>query len=158
MSWSWSTVEVWAAIGQCLSALAAVCALVFVGFQIKAAQKTADLQSLQTFYQEVVKREQQLSNAQNDKEKDQAFVEFLNFMELHAAALNGNLFENVGKRIVVEKLRDCVVILQENDAWHANISGSMTSETTFNSLLEFIKNEKTTIDKIIRARDKVILP
>lgn len=148
----WSKPEVWAAIWQCVAALAAVVGLPFIGKQIRAARLSADLQSLQTFYRDAQEHERALIAAPTSAAKDQAFVEFLNFLELYAAAVNGGLFPKVSRRIATEKLRDSIAVITEMTDWHDKLQDAITSAYTFNSLRDFTRREKAAIESIVKSR------
>ena len=134
-----------AAAGQIVAAVAAVIGLFFVGFQVKVARKTADLQALQEFVRSAMEREACLINADAEQKKQQAFFEFLNFMEMNAAAINGDLFHNKTRSLAVEKLCTSIVVIQANPAFHDHFCQAVTNSTTFDELGKFMKRERKTI-------------
>lgn len=135
-----------AAAGQVVAAGAAVLALLFVGVQIRVARKTADLQALQEFVRSATEREARLRSA-SDQEKQQAFFEFLNFLEMNAAAVNGGLFHNKSRAMVIDKLCTSIVVIQENPAWHPHFVEAVMTATTFSDLQKFMERERKTIEK-----------
>lgn len=144
---------VWSAIGQCASAVFALGGLGFIGWQIKEAKKTADLQALQTFMKDARDHEQALLKDSTPEQKEQAFVEFLNFLETSAAAVNGGLFPKVSREIVSTKLRDSIVVISEATEWHEKFANAVTSHDTFKHLAEFMKKRRIEIRTVAQARE-----
>ena len=72
------------AIGQCVAAAAAILGLAFIGWQVREARKASDIQSLQAFLRDAKEHEHALLKAESPETKDQAFIEFLNFLETYA--------------------------------------------------------------------------
>jgi len=146
-----------AAIGQVIAAGAAVFALVYVGRQISDARKTADFQALQEFLRSVTEREDRLNTDSNEK-KRQAFNEFLNFLEVHAAVNNNKLFPKTTRSIVVDKLCTSIAEIQEAHAWHDQICEAVRSSTTFVELRKFMKrNRKAINDRVAELRSKAAM-
>lgn len=135
-----------AAAGQVVAAATAVVALFFVGVQIRVARQTADLQALQEFLRSATEREACLRDSETDHKKQQAFWEFLNFLEVNAAAVNGGLFHHVSRSIVVDKLCTSIAVIQENAEWHDQFHQAVTASTTFAELAKFMKRERQTIE------------
>jgi hypothetical protein len=143
------TVEQWtvaAAASQVVAAVAAVAALIFVGVQIRVARQTADLHALQEFMKSATEREASVRDADNDQKKQQAFWEFLNFLEVNAAAFNGGLFHGKSRSIVVDKLCSSIAVIQENTAWHPLFRDAVTTTTTFAELADFMKQKRGIIE------------
>ena len=141
------------AIGQCAAAVAAVLGLGFIGWQIREARKTSDFQSLQAFLRDTKEHEHALLKAGTAEARDQAFIEFLNFLEAYAAALNGRLFPKITRSIVREKLIDSIAVIEEAPAWHVKLEEAVTSATTFQCLGQFIGNERAVIKAVVNARE-----
>jgi hypothetical protein len=140
-----------AAIGQLITAGVAALGLIFVGCQIRDARKTADLQALREFLRGVTEREDRLT-ADSNGTKRQAFNEFLNFLEVNAAADNRELFP---RSIVVDKLCTAIAVIQESPDWHGPFCEAVTSSTTFVELGIFMKrNRKTINDRVEELRSK----
>lgn len=140
------------AIGQCVGAAAAILGLGFIGWQVREARKTSDIQSLQAFLRDTKEHEHALLEAKTADAKDQAFIEFLNFLEAYAAAINGGLFSKITRDIVREKLIDSIAVITESEAWHAKLVEAVTSETTFQCLRQFAGKEKVAIKAVVSAR------
>lgn len=142
MSFEWTAIG---AVGQWASAVIALAGFLFVGRQISIAGKTADLQALQEFVRSATEREACLLDADSDQRKQQAFIEFLNFLEMNAAALNGDLFPLTTRSMVIDKLCTSVVVIQEAPSWHQQFSQAVMASTTFAELVKFMKRERKTI-------------
>ncbi len=144
-----------AAIGQVIAAGAATLGLFFVGCQIRDARKTADLHALQEFLRGITEREDRVLNADSNETKRQAFNEFLNFLEVNAAADNKHLFPKTTRSIVVDKLCTSIAEIQEAPAWHDQICEAVRSSTTFVELGKFMnRNRKAINDRVAELRSK----
>jgi hypothetical protein len=134
------------AIGTCVQAVAAVIGLWGIWWQIREARKAADVQSLQAFLRDAKEHENALLHPKSSAHQEQAFIEFLNFLEAYSAAFNGRLFPKVTSAIVREKIVDSVVVITAADAaWHKQLDAALTSKTTFKCLAEFMRREKAAI-------------
>lgn len=157
-SYDWTMV---AAIGQVIAAgvaafglIFAAFGLIFVGRQIRDARKTADLHALQEFLRAVTEREDRL-NADSNEKKLQAFNEFLNFLEVNAAADNNDLFPKTTRLIVVDKLCTSIAVIQEAPDWHRLFCEAVTCSTTFVELHKFMKcNRKAINRRVAELRSK----
>ncbi len=99
-----------AQIAQVVGVIAAASAATFAGIQMMLARRAAVLQSLQEFFKIASERERALLAAASLDEKEHAFVELLNFLEVYAAAYDGGLFGSLTKELVNDKLLDAVII------------------------------------------------
>jgi hypothetical protein len=135
-----------AAAGQVVAAAAAITTLFFVGVQIRIARKTADLQALQEFVKSAAEREACLLSADTDAKKQQAFFEFLNFLEMNAAAVNGDLFHGKSRTIAVDKLCTSIAVIQEHSAWRDKFNHAITASTTFEELAKFMRCQRKVIE------------
>jgi len=154
------TSDPWAiasAIGQVVAAFAAIVGLPFIGLQLSWARKTADLRALQEFVRCAQDHENKLLRATTSAEKDQAFFEFLNFLEMNAAALNKKLFPKTSRAIVSEKLRDTVVVIEALPEWRQKFLNAITTATTFSEIAIFMRREKDAIKAVAEARKKLAL-
>jgi hypothetical protein len=141
-----------AAIGQLLAAFASLGALIFVGVQLRDSRKSADFQNLLKFDQLASEREDALIRAETEATRRQAFFEFTNFLETHAAALNARLLPRVSRKLVREKLIDSIVLISEEPSWHQTFFDGVTSTTTYVELATFMGREKRAIDRVTRER------
>ena len=138
------------AIGQVASAIVAFFGLGFIGVQIRAARRTSDLQSLQEFLRSATEGERALLLARDGEEKERAFFEFANFLELQAAALHGRLFPKVTRAVVREKLRDSVAVIEQAEPWMEKLRQGRSSSTAFEHLLRFANRQRASIDAVKR--------
>jgi hypothetical protein len=113
-------------------------------WQLWRARAVATLQSLQEFVKASNEREAALAEAEGDKRH--SFIEFMNFLEVYAAAENGGLLPGVTLELVNDKLIDSIVVLMQLGHWHNVIDGSITGPTTYKHLRRFIRKHKQTID------------
>jgi chorismate mutase len=142
--------EIAAAVGQVVAAVSSVAGLFFVGVQIRSARKVADIKTLQEFNRGTQERELALLNAQDNIRKEQAFVELLNFLEVNAAALNGNSFPPISRRIVKDSLATSIAAIQIEPAWAGKFSDAIRTISTFEELGLFMRREKKSIQAIIQ--------
>lgn len=152
--WALLTTEQWAALsslGTAASSLIAFFGLFFIGLQIRAARRTADLQALQEFLRSTTERETALYNAPDENRRESAFFEFANFLELQAAALRGGLFSRVTRNIVREKIRDSLAFIELTDPWMHKLHEARSSPTAFEHLFHFMKRERRRIDAVKEA-------
>lgn len=140
------------AAGQCIQAAAAIIGLGAIWWQIREARKTSDVQSLQAFLRDAKEHENALLQATTEDDQHQAFIEFLNFLEVYSAAINGGLFPTITSDIVREKIIDAVVMITEAEAWHGKLAEAITSKSTFQCLNAFMRREKPAISAAISAR------
>lgn len=134
--------EVLSLLIQALAALAAVAALFFIGIQIKHARKTADLQTLQTFLKDTREHDRAFAEARTSEEQNHAFVEYLNFLETYAAAINGGLIPEVSQPIVHEKILDSAEIIKRNRDWHDQFVDAVSSDSTFEHLAKLTRENQ----------------
>lgn len=144
--------DFYAALGQCVSAAAGVFGLGFIGWQIMVARRTADLQALQTFLRDAKDHEAALIKARDPGEKDQAFIEYLNFLETYATALNGKLFPATSREIVNDKITDALVVISESTEWHPKLEAAITSHTTFVALRRFMERNRKAMKAVRETR------
>jgi len=145
------TIAIISVLSQCVAALAAVLGLGFIGRQIQQARKTSDLQTLQAFLKDTKEHEDALLSAKTEGEKEQAFIELLNLLEIYAAALNNGLVPKVSKNFISQKLRDSLILIQSAPEWHDKLEGAITSPETFEALGKFMKDNKAAINALQKA-------
>lgn len=125
---------------------AAALGLLLNAWQFSRSRRTAALQQIQDFYKSTTERELALANANGDERKlRHAFIEFLNFLEVYAAAINGKMFFGIAREIVSDKLIDSIVVLEGSRQWHDEIEKSITSVVTYKHLRLFITQHRRTI-------------
>jgi type II secretory pathway pseudopilin PulG len=140
------------AIGQAAAAIVSMLALVGLYFQIRMTRKSTDLQALQDFVRNADQREDRLLDAETDAKRDQAFNEFLNFLETSAGALNNNLFPKTTKQFVREKVRDSIATIQGVQIWHSKFEQAITTDTTFAEIAKFMRRNRADINRIVKMR------
>jgi len=157
--------EAVAAVGQIIAAAAAVIGLVFVGLQVRAAKRATDLRNLQGFVNSTIERENAFLNAEGNHKKEQAFVELLNFLEINAAAVNGNLLPSVSRKIVRDSLINSVAAIQLEPFWAAQFVNAIRTVATFEELVRFMSTHKNQIAATVkmlqqskRSIDKLSIP
>lgn len=101
-------------------------------------------------------REAALAVAKDDLAKQRhAFVEFMNFLEIYAAAINASLLVGVAREIVEEKIVDSLVELTNAPQWHDDIEQSMRSSTTYMHLRKFNRKRRSSIKFQADAAEKL---
>jgi hypothetical protein len=147
------SVEWFSAIGQWVGALATVFGLPFIGQQILLARRTADFQVLQTFLHDVKSHEDALLKAASSGTGDQAFIEYLNFLEIYAASLIRKLLPKTSHKMVQDKIIDALSLIESHDFWKQKFLEAVTSHTTFEYLCQFMKLHRLELDSLIKARE-----
>jgi hypothetical protein len=148
--------DFYAALGQCVSAAAGVFGLGFIGWQIMVPRRTADLQALQTFLRDAKDHEAALIKARDPGEKDQTFIEYLNFLETYATALNGKLFPATSREIVNDKITDALVVISDSTEWHPKLEAAITSHTTFVALRRFMERNRKAMKAVRESRTSMV--
>lgn len=141
-----SSWEIATAIGEILAGGSAVIGLFFVGAQVRAAKRSTDFQILQAFNRGVAEREDAFLNAPNQNRKNQAFIELLNFLEVHAAAYNEKLLPPTSRNIIGDCLANSVAAIQLAPEWANKVGDSVRTASTFEELARFIRGEKRRIE------------
>lgn len=111
-------------------------------WQIHVAAKTNSLQSLEKFFDRVTEREHAFIAAPNDASREQAFNEFLNFLEIYAAASNKGLVTGVAAEMIDEKIVDSFVMIELFPQWHGKLVKAITSHSTLMQLRKFLARWK----------------
>ena len=144
-----------AAIAAVVAAIAAVLGLRFIGLQIKEARKSSDLLILQALLKDSKEHENALLAANSDDEKNQAFIELLNFLEIYAEAINNGLVPEVSCNFVSQKLRDSLVFIQNAPIFHDKLKNAITSPETFEALRKFMEDNKSEISALLEAHRRL---
>ncbi len=140
-----------AAIGQAIAAISAVAGLFFVGFQIRAAHRSSDLQTLQEFFRTATEREHALLESKG-READQikAFIEFINFLETYAAAYNKRLLPSVSREQISDKLTESLASIESNSLWSNRLNEAVTGPSALKELMAFRTRHRAEIDRVVR--------
>lgn len=136
--------------------VAAAIGLFISAWQFWRNRRATTLQHLQDFFKSTNEREAALATASDFDKKLHAFVEYLNFLEIYSAAVNGGLFVGVAREIVRDKIIDSLVVLDAAPEWHSRIQKSITSEITYSHLRQFIRCHRRTFDSRKVAAAKVV--
>lgn len=120
--------------GQLIASAAAVAALGFVGWQIKLARKAADFSTLKNFLRDVKEYQDALLSAAPER-KDAAFVEFMNFLEIYALALDQKLVPKVSRKLIAQTLCESLACIWNAPKFHPLIENAYTSPETSKNLL-----------------------
>ncbi len=147
-------------IGQWVGAIATFGGLLLVRAQVREAvratdqarmsaelsRRSADLQALQKFFESVAERERALLRAPSNEEKQWYFNEYLDFLEISAAAVNNQFFSETTLSIVVDKLSTSIAVIESEDEWSAKFARAALAETTFCELRAFMLRERPNIN------------
>jgi len=131
------------AIGLALSAIG----LFLVWSQLKVAKKTADLHALQEFLEAASEQEKRLLSAETEEEKRHNFNEFMNFLEINAAAVNDNLYPKTAYKLVVDKLCSSIAVIEAEPWCCDQIKTSITHSSVFLELRKFYGRNRNTIKR-----------
>jgi hypothetical protein len=149
----WTPQDCFAAV----TGLAAVAGLFFTGFQIRQTRRATDLRTLQDFAREARDREQALAVG-DESERTRAFNDYLNFLEIYAAAHNRNLFGRASRDIVRDKLIDVLGMLDAEKHVHPTVEQAVMSESSLTELRRFLDRHATAIRRsrtsYIESRDR----
>ena len=133
--------------GQLIASAAAVAALGFVGWQIKLARKAADFSTLKNFLRDVKEYQDALLSAAPER-KDAAFVEFMNFLEIYALALDQKLVPKVSRKLIAQTLCESLACIWNAPKFHPLIENAYTSPETFEKLIDFAKKNESKIEEL----------
>lgn len=137
-----------------LQAIAAFLGLLFVGWQIRLARKSSDLQTLMQFVENFRQHEHRLLSSKSSEERKVAFVDLLNLLETWAAAYNGKLLRGESRKMAELKLRDALALIQADKNLGEEFVDSMSSEDTFSGIHKFYTKNSKSIDEMSRGLRK----
>jgi hypothetical protein len=123
--------------------------LIMVVRQAKVAQRASDFGALIELERTMREREASLLAADSVDKKKQAFIDFLNFLETIASALNENLLQTTSRTLAEDKLCSSIAVIQNSPAWHYDLQKAVTSSTTFKDLVKFVGKHRKTIDAYV---------
>lgn len=136
------------------ASIAAAIGLLISGWQFWRNRQAATLQHIQDFLRSMNERESALASSQDDPAKQRhAFVEYLNFLEVYAAAANSGLFVGVARELVCDKILESLVVLDAAPDWHQQIEISISSGSTYSHIRKFMRRHRRNFD----ARKAVLL-
>ncbi len=139
--------EIAGAIASVISALAAAAGLAFLGWQIRAATKSSDLNSLVEFSRAVDEQERALAIAVRDTELDEtakteAFHSLLNLLEMYAGAHNRRLLQKTSCDFVRDKLLDAHILIEDVPYWRDTRAKAMLNPATFAEWETFVARHR----------------
>jgi hypothetical protein len=148
-----------AAVGQLFAAAAAIAGLFFLGAQVRAGRRVADVQILQEFARETTAREYALVQAEGDAQKQRAFVEYLNFLEIYAGAMNGKLLPSMSRKLIGDSLSNARATIQTNATWSDQFAAAIRTTSTFDEVGRFLsENRKAVSEKADLFRKQFSAP
>jgi hypothetical protein len=134
---------------QVAGTFAAAAGLFVNAWQFWRSGRKTTLDHLQDFLAAMNEREATLAETKGDESKQRhAFVEYLNFLEVYSAALNGGLFIGVAREIISDKILDSIVAVESYTHWHSEIEKSITSRTTYKHIRLLMEKQRPTIDAL----------
>lgn len=134
-----------------IEAFAALIGLLFVGFQIRLARRSSDLQTLMHFVEGFRQHEHRLMSSKNINEQRVAFVDLLNLIETWAAAYNEKLLRGASRKMAKQKLRDALAIVQADKNWGEELASSISSKDTFSEIHTFYSKNNKSINAMSAA-------
>ena len=131
------------------SAACSAAGLLFVGWQIRAAGRTADLQALRDISSDVREREAALISArkQGDDARDTAFLEYADFLEVLAAGCQKGLFRRVTEQAAREKLIDALALIETDQRWAGRLIEARSFDTTHRHLQDFRRKHSRAVER-----------
>lgn len=139
-----------AAIGQAIAAIAGIVGLFFVGFQLRASRQSTDLKNLQKFFEETTNREHALfASKESETDQSKAFVEFVNFLEIYAAAYNKRLIGGISREQIRDQLIETLAVIETNTWSCKKLNEAVTSRSALKELRHFKTRFQKKIDGII---------
>ncbi len=146
--------QVVAAGAQVVATIASVAGLVFVGRQIRDANKTSDLRALYDFAARAEAIEARLNEAPDDRVRTRVVYELLNFLEVTAAAYRRRLFGKASHEIARDKLIDSLAVIWTTPEMLPIIEAGVTSSTAFMEICAFISENREAIDGLVAAKSR----
>jgi ATP-dependent DNA ligase len=119
--------------------------VIFAAYQVWLGRRTAVLQALQEFFKTISERERAFASASSEQ-RENAFVDFLNALELYAAAYIKRLVTGVSRELVKDKLIDSLVLIEGAPHWHEKIEDAVTSQPTFKYLKRFVTKHRAIVN------------
>jgi hypothetical protein len=139
----WSIASNVATVG---SAALAAFGLIWTALTLKASTRASDLNSLFVMTGQVAAAETRLGASKDDPiQQDADFNNYLNTLEILAAAINGGLFGSVSKRIASDRLCNDIAILMSSEWSRERIARAVTSHETFCEMAAFHRKNRKRI-------------
>ena len=134
---------------QITSTLAAATAMSLTSLQLYRNRAVSTLQTLTEFLKASTERHEAFAQATEGRQN--AFNEFMEFLEVHSGASNGRLIAGVAREIVNDKLTDAIVLLRNTDEWRVAMKNTDGGRETYKHLRRFKKLHRKAIDKRLRV-------
>ncbi|MGA0565557.1 hypothetical protein ACO2RV_24325 [Ancylobacter sp. VNQ12] len=145
----WLTESQWAAlsaIGTLVSAVPAMLGLWFVGIQIRAATKVADIELLQQFLATAAQLERGMLEAASVEAKDATFFEYLNYLEFLAAGLKKGIFARLSREFIRDKLLDAFAMIEFYEPWQGKLEKAKSTPNALKYIDLFRRRNRSEID------------
>ncbi|MER9901386.1 hypothetical protein [Mesorhizobium sp. M0130] len=122
-------------------------ALVFNALNVRSSAKSKDLEWLFRYLADMRAMEAKLLVGGSEGERQSAFVEFANYLEVCCYAHNERLFPKLTKVMVTDNLVNSIAII-ENSTYAASFDRLLTSTQTFDSLATFRRKHHAPIQRL----------
>jgi hypothetical protein len=131
-----------------LTAVAAILALWFNGYQIRRSRLATDLQALTDFNSGMNERERALASAKAKGADEQrfAFNEFMNFLEFYAFVDNTGMLVRSSRSLMRDKIADSLAGI-ELMGWNEEVERSKSTMETFKEIERFRQRHGALIEK-----------
>ena len=156
--------QIWSAYAEIASSIVAVFGFPFIFYQLLQTRKSIvdtnsnnDLEMIFSFLNSVKDYERILLQESDAGKKNAAFIDYMNFLEACAAALNEQKFQELTRKMVHEKVATSLSIFWAREEYRTKISSAITSPDTFEELRKFIENNKSTIVSLADSLQKSCL-
>lgn len=149
-----NTIPLISAIADSLAAAAAIVGLGFISWQIARARQAFDLQTIQAFLKETKEYERSLL-CSDPNEFETAFIEYLNFLEAYAAALNTKLVPSVSSDIINKSVVDSLAVINRSGTSKKMLKNAISSPDTFEHLNKLFEKNKEHIEQLGKAQESL---
>jgi catechol 2,3-dioxygenase-like lactoylglutathione lyase family enzyme len=115
--------------------------------QLQHARRTAELAALYEFHNSMRDAERTLSDAANDAERKRALFEFLNLLEINAAAVQRRLFVGASAVMVRDKLLDSLAVMQVTPGIRDDLERAVSTEAALTYLADFMQRNGSALHR-----------
>jgi hypothetical protein len=124
-----------------------------------AQRRSTDLGTMLALASLAREAEARVSTAEDLEKRQQELVNYLNFLEVYAAAVNERLLEEVTMNLARDRIVNDLAILSVSADARERVKCSITSSETFSHIQKFWKNNRVSIELAInreRARSGLV--